>query len=512
VIGGLFGRGGETPASVEAHGGSVAAGGDIRDNQISIGLDEEGVRRVLEEVLARSQAGAQVIAEGINPDVVIGIAAQLAPDVSDRDQAIVALDRAAAELLQLRQDRAAGTNLGELVDEAVRRIGERIEANDVPGAQREGARAFEQWQRHAADARRRETERREHERAAGAKLAQENERAAFLAGDARGVAAWIERRLAVEAEAERAPFALLGAAFDEWRDRGRNHGLNLDLAVAVELARVAGERQGLSPDEHGYWLASLGNVLTMLGEREARTARLEQAVAAYRQALHGRTRERVPLAWAATQNNLGIALMRLGQRQVGTAQLEQAVHAYQQALLEWTRERVPLDWAGTQNNLGTALRMLGERDAGTARLEQAVTACCQALLEWNRERVPLEWATTQNSLGNALLVLGEREAGTARLEQAVHAFEQALLEWTPERVPLDRAGTTLNLCLAQALIAERTRDPAALAGLHARAAEARRFVAEVCHAPLANWGDYVLAEIARITAALAAPPPTHTPG
>jgi hypothetical protein len=33
------------------------------------------------------------------------------------------------------------------------------------------------------------------------------------------------------------------------------------------------------------------------------------------------------------------------------------------------RERVPLDWARTQNNLGNALRTLGERETRTARLE-----------------------------------------------------------------------------------------------------------------------------------------------
>ena len=37
---------------------------------------------------------------------------------------------------------------------------------------------------------------------------------------------------------------------------------------------------------------------------------------------------------------------------------------------EHTRERVPLDWAMTQNNLGNALRVLGERESGTARLDE----------------------------------------------------------------------------------------------------------------------------------------------
>ena len=67
-------------------------------------------------------------------------------------------------------------------------------------------------------------------------------------------------------------------------------------------------------------------------------------------------------------------------------------------LKERTRERVPLDWAATQNNLGAALATLGERESGTERLEQAVTTYTEALKERTRERVPLDWAATQNNL------------------------------------------------------------------------------------------------------------------
>ena len=84
------------------------------------------------------------------------------------------------------------------------------------------------------------------------------------------------------------------------------------------------------------------------------------------------------------------------------ATLIEAVTAYRAALEEWTRERVPLQWAGTQNNLGSALQTLGKRESGTARLEEAVTAYRAALEKWTRERVPLDWALTQNNLGNAL--------------------------------------------------------------------------------------------------------------
>ena len=50
---------------------------------------------------------------------------------------------------------------------------------------------------------------------------------------------------------------------------------------------------------------------------------------------------------------------------LGTQQLLQAVDAFQTALAERTREKVPLDWAATQENLGIALRILGERESGT---------------------------------------------------------------------------------------------------------------------------------------------------
>ena len=57
-------------------------------------------------------------------------------------------------------------------------------------------------------------------------------------------------------------------------------------------------------------------------------------------------------------NEFGTALARLGERD---HKLEEAVAAYREALKEWTRERVPLDCARTQMNLGTALETLGER-------------------------------------------------------------------------------------------------------------------------------------------------------
>src|SRR6516225_8465180 len=120
-----------------------------------------------------------------------------------------------------------------------------------------------------------------------------------------------------------------------------------------------------------------------------------------------------------------------------TAKLEESVVAHREALKEWTRERAPLQWALTQNDLGVALFSLGWRESGTAKFEEAVTVYREALKEQTRERVPLAWAQTQSNLGNALSSLGERETGTAKLEEAIAAYREAVKEWTRERAPLD---------------------------------------------------------------------------
>jgi tetratricopeptide (TPR) repeat protein len=119
--------------------------------------------------------------------------------------------------------------------------------------------------------------------------------------------------------------------------------------------------------------------------------------------------------------------------------LRSSIEIRRHMLGEYTRARVPLDWAATQNNLGNALWRLGERESGTARLEEAVATFREALKERTRERVPLDWATTQTNLGLALRTLGERESGTAKLEEALAAFREALKVGTSDRVPFDWA-------------------------------------------------------------------------
>jgi tetratricopeptide (TPR) repeat protein len=229
--------------------------------------------------------------------------------------------------------------------------------------------------------------------------------------------------------------------------QGAEFGGNTSLLGAIA---VLNEILVLRPRERVPlgWAATqndLGNALKILGERQGSIWALEDAIAAIKQALLERTRDRVPLDWATTQNNLGNILVRLGERQGTIAPLEEAIAAFKQALLERTRERVPLDWAATQNNLGIALCALGLREKSIGHLKEAIAAHQQALLELTRERVPLQWAATQKNLGNALRALADREGSIERLKEAIAAYEQALLEGTRERVPLVWADTQNDL-------------------------------------------------------------------
>ena len=102
----------------------------------------------------------------------------------------------------------------------------------------------------------------------------------------------------------------------------------------------------------------------------------------------------------------------LGARESGTARRgwRRPVAAYRAALEEWTRERVPLRWAMTQDNLGNALQALGARESGTARLEEAVAAYRAALAVFETSDVAHYTEVTKSNLATIEGMLRDREA------------------------------------------------------------------------------------------------------
>ena len=142
--------------------------------------------------------------------------------------------------------------------------------------------------------------------------------------------------------------------------------------ASYRIDRTAAETVGgaSSDSERGFGYHDLGVALGMLGARESGTARLEEAVSAYREALKERTRERAPLEWATTQiESRHRACDGSASARTERGRLEEAVAAYREALKEETRERVPLDWARDaeqSRQCARAARRARERD-GAAR-------------------------------------------------------------------------------------------------------------------------------------------------
>ncbi|MEM9096842.1 MAG: tetratricopeptide repeat protein, partial [Pseudomonadota bacterium] len=380
---------------------------------------------------------------GITEKAIIELAQRIAGDTEDLGQAWRELQNAMDIAVDFQREGRTKSNHPDFVGEVLTRASElaaRGEYND----------AWETIQQARA-------ERKEAFVAEELRYLESAESVARLERNPDRVAEAIVSRLKVEADGS-ADCQSIRAVAINIGDHGRDRGILFDQRVSISLAKSALARAG-SSDEKGAALNTLGVRCQELGARESSITRLEEAVTAYQSALKERTRDRVPVDWAMTQNNLGNALRNLGERETGTARLEEAVTAYQDALKEWTRNRVPLDWAMTQNNLGNALQTFGERETGTARLEEAVSAYRNALKERTRDRVPLDWAMTQNNLGNALGTLGERETGTERLEEAVTAHQDALKERTRDRVPLDWSTTHYNLTGVELAFFDKTDDP-----------------------------------------------------
>ncbi len=351
------------------------------------------------QIVNRMDQGGEIAKaadQGIQREAIIKFAERLKPnEVLKSDQAVKGLENSVEVALEVIAEGARSSNQDPFISDVLQTVAETTKTGRLAA----GAAAIDQA---LAELDRQEEEQRAALRRSRETLLKAGVKQDILRRDAVAVARRIEAIAALDATGGHPAWS---PKYEErlraFSAEGEEKGVNFSLEVAIELARrmLAAARDA---DQRGAALNWLGNSLSTLGARESGTARLEEAVAAFRAALQEFTRARVPLQWAMTQNNLGTALRTLGERESGTARLEEAVAAFRAALEERTRDRVPLQWAMTQNNLGVALATLGERESGTARLEEAVAAFRAALEERTRDRVPLQWAMTQINLGNAL--------------------------------------------------------------------------------------------------------------
>jgi tetratricopeptide (TPR) repeat protein len=448
-----------TPSAVHADHGGVAAGRDIRDSTIRVGIDEQEIERrivaaqrpLVEQVTGLVDQVAR--AKGIPVEPLRAILARLGEVGVADDEIPRRLEFAAERLIHLRakltrsaKERPEFTATRQLV------LGS-IDRGDL-----EGARAVLQRARERARSLRLPVEEVEsiaiegrvnqlqlNYRAAAMKYAE----AAHLVGtfDPEGV------------------WGLLMHQADSLTAQGTEYGDNQALtdAIAIYKRCLTLAPRPKRPLDWASTQNALGVALSRVGERESASDRLKESVAAYREALKECTRERAPSDWASTKNNIGNVLTQLGDREDSVPVLVSAVTAYEEALQECTRERMPLEWANIQSNLGTTLQLIGKREAGTGHLERAVACYQAALAERTRSRVPLDWALTKNNLGNTLRLLSERERSVALLNDSIACFLDALQERRRERVPLDWAMTTSNLGMTLVCLGSVERNPSHVA-------------------------------------------------
>jgi hypothetical protein len=143
-----------------------------------------------------------------------------------------------------------------------------------------------------------------------------------LARDAQQAA---ERRwmLAAESEGKRGDLSMTRLRYDD---------------AAKRYAAAASMVPSTRPDERRRYLEREGALYRQGTERGDNKAAL-LAIDRYRAFARAADHAAVPLDWAMTQYNLDLALETLGERESGTARLEEAVAAYRAALEERTRDR-----------------------------------------------------------------------------------------------------------------------------------------------------------------------------
>ena len=124
--------------------------------------------------------------------------------------------------------------------------------------------------------------------------------------------------------------------------RGQLALTRLRYLEAARYFGAASERVAREDEQALSYLDEAINAYYLQGDEFGDNASLTTCIERLRSSLFQRSRQRTPFAWAAVQNKLGNALQTLGRRKSGTVHLEEAVAAYQDALLEYTRDSVPL--------------------------------------------------------------------------------------------------------------------------------------------------------------------------
>jgi tetratricopeptide (TPR) repeat protein len=248
----------------------------------------------------------------------------------------------------------------------------------------------------------------------------------------------------------------LGDWYRSQVEQGQASVLNLTITIRAyeQVMRFLDPTTELVPE----LLNDIGNLYWMLSRcpdsPESSLRHLEQAIAAYQDALGKTDPQTRSQSYAMIQNNLGSAYGDLARHSHPVTSLQGAIKAYQSALQYRSAEEDAARYAATQNNLGTAYWNLAQHEQPTAHLQQAIAAYSEALRYYDPEQEALHFAMIQNNLGTAYWNLAQcRNTAESQLDTlpedllrlAIGAYRIALCYRTLEVAPAAYAATQNNL-------------------------------------------------------------------
>jgi tetratricopeptide (TPR) repeat protein len=239
---------------------------------------------------------------------------------------------------------------------------------------------------------------------------------------------------------------------------GCRHNSLTNPDVAVEYLRQALSLTASSKDS----LICAG-ILDALGNSYAcsrqlpKKARLEAALDCHQTAAAlYRSRDQLD-DWAREEYNQGNAWCELPEDEYPD-KWQQAIQHFEQALQVRTRDKNPIRYAATMQNLGTAYRQLKTGNKITNAMKAA--HCCRRALEiFDPSSSPVQCAALCNNLGNAYLSLAmtDEKIRARCARHALQHLDRALRVRTRTEYPVDYAVTQYNR--GQAFLLLVTGDP-----------------------------------------------------
>jgi tetratricopeptide (TPR) repeat protein len=198
------------------------------------------------------------------------------------------------------------------------------------------------------------------------------------------------------------------------------------------------------PAKSGTWTAdararvnlAIGIASTTSGGELKSEDSLNRAITYLRRAQADWTRERNPLEWAMAQLNLGEALSEIADLNVQVAPLQEAAAAYKDALAVYQQHSDSLDSATVQLQLGRTFQQIAHHEAGTDSLHQAEGYSRGAAKSFDVKFYPMSWAAAQTQLGSVLTALADREDNPGGYDNAIESFREALKVYTKQSDPM----------------------------------------------------------------------------